>query len=203
MCPRKRRWADRDITYVRLGYRSFQMFYEMSTSASKPKTMEDFIRSKYYEGFVKFGRSCVRNEYLVPEKFAEWLLHKGKKLDDWPKDKTYDEFLLEYVKKEPGMRAMERSVIFLAEWSKENDIPWQDYFRQVSGSRGVYDLRSGKISPWLLYISDSGKELLQRFSEEQIKMVGEIISATFWRGVFEKNPAEVREIQSICEASGI
>jgi hypothetical protein len=70
MCPKKRRWADKDMTHVRLGFRVFQMFYELSTSASKAKTIEDFIRSQYYEAFVKFGRSCVRNEYLDPEKFA-------------------------------------------------------------------------------------------------------------------------------------
>ena len=47
MCPRKRRWADKDMTHVRLGYRVFQMFYELNTTVSKPKTMEDFIRSQY------------------------------------------------------------------------------------------------------------------------------------------------------------
>ena len=35
------------------------MFYELNTTVSKPKTQEDFIKSQYYEGFVKFGRSCV------------------------------------------------------------------------------------------------------------------------------------------------
>ena len=78
MCPRKRRWADRDMTHVRLAYRTFQMFYEMNTNSTKPKTMEDFIRSQYYEGFTKFGRSCIRNEYMDPEKFAEWLIRNGK-----------------------------------------------------------------------------------------------------------------------------
>jgi hypothetical protein len=121
MCPRKRRWADKDMTHVRLGYRVFQMFYELNTTVSKPKTMEDFIRSQYYEGFTKFGRSCIRNEYLEPEKFAEWLIKNAKKLADWSKDKLYDEFLLQYVKKEPGLRALERSVIYLTEWANDND----------------------------------------------------------------------------------
>ena len=70
MCVKKRRWADKDLTHTRLGYRVFQMFYELNTAASKPKSQEDFIRSQYYEGFTKFGRSCIRNEYLHPEKFA-------------------------------------------------------------------------------------------------------------------------------------
>jgi len=108
MCIKKRRWADKDLTHTRLGYRVFQMFYEMNTTAKNPKTQEEFIQSQYYEGFVKFGRSCLTNEYLQPEKFAEWLIKTGKKLKDWSKDSLYDEFLLTYVKKEPGMKALER-----------------------------------------------------------------------------------------------
>ena len=129
MCPRKRRWADRDMTHVRLGYRVFQMFYEMNTAVSKPKSQEDFIRSQYYEGFVKFGRACKVNEYLNPEKFAEWLIKNSKKLADWNKDKLYDEWLLEYVKKEPGIKALERSIIYLQEWETDNEANWTEYFK--------------------------------------------------------------------------
>lgn len=203
MCPKKRRWADKEMTHVRLGYRVFQMFYELNTASSKTKTQEDFIRSQYYEGFTKFGRACVRNEYLVPEKFAEWLIKNGKKLADWTKDKVYDEFLLEYVKKETGVRALERTILYLDTWGKENNKHWQDYFKEVSTPRAVYDLRSAKISPWLLYLSDTGDQLLTRFSDEQIGMINHIIDAKFWMGVFAKHPEQVSEIQATCEAAGI
>lgn len=203
MCVKKRRFADKDMTHVRLGFRVFQMFYELNTAASKTKTMEDFIRSSYYEGFVKFGRSCIRNEYLEPEKFAEWLIKNGKKLADWSKDKLYDEYLLEYVKKESGLRALERNVIYLAKWGEEHNCNWQDYFRSVSAARAVYDIRSAKISPWLLYLSQTGDQLLTRFSDEQVKMIEHIIDAAFWMKLFAKNREEVREVKQTCEIAGI
>lgn len=203
MCPKKRRWADKDMTHVRLGFRVFQMFYELSTSASKPKSIEDFIRSQYYEAFVKFGRSCVRNEYLEPEKFAEWLIRNGKKLADWNKDSLYNEFLLEYVKKETGIRALERSVLYLAEWAKDNDCDWQDYFKVVSTPRAVYDIRAAKISPWLIYLSATGSELLTRLSTEQVQMVNDIIDAKFWVKVFARQAEEVGEVRTACEVAGI
>ena len=83
MCVKKRRWADRDMSHIRLGHRAFQMFYEMNTSAKQLKSMEDFIMSQYYEAFVKFGRSCMTNEWLEPEKFTEWLIKNGVKLKQW------------------------------------------------------------------------------------------------------------------------
>ena len=203
MCVKKRRMADKDLTHTRLGYRVFQMFYEMNTTASKTKSYEDFVRSQYYEGFVKFGRSCVTNEYLNPEQFAEWLIREGKKLADWHKDSLYDEFLLVYVKKEPGMKALERTIIYLDSWAKENNKSWQDYFKEVSSARAVHDIRSAKISPWMIYLCKSGDDLLVKFSDEQVKMIEHIIDATFWMKQFANNKEEVAEVKNACEVAGI
>lgn len=203
MCPRKRRWADKDMTHVRLGYRVFQTFYSMTTTSSKEKTMEDFIRSQYYEGFTKFGRACVRNEWLNPEQYAEWLIKNGKKLKDWSSDNIYDEYLLEYVQRETGLRALERSVMYMTKWSVEADRSWDTYFIDVSTSRAVYDIRSAKISPWVLYLSQTGDQLLTRFNDEQIKMINHIIDANFWFKLFQRNTSEVDEVQEVCKQAGI
>ena len=203
MCPRKRRWAVKDMTHVRLAHRTFQIFYEINTNSTKPKTQEDFIRSQYYEGFTKFGRSCILNEYMEPEKFAEWLIREGKKLQDWCKDKIYDEYLLEFVKKEPGMRALERTIKYLAEWSVENECDWQEYFRIVSASRAVHDIRSARVSPWVLHLSESGVELLGRMTNEQVEMVKPLINVEFWVRVFIKNKEETDEVESMCKTAGI
>ena len=203
MCVKKRRMADKDLTHTRLGYRVFQMFYELNTTSTKPKTYEDFVKSQYYEGFVKFGRSCVTNEYLNPEKFAEWLIKNGKKLADWSKDSLYDEYLLVYVKKEPGMKALERTIMYLDTWAKENNKPWQNYLKDVTAARAVHDMRSAKISPWMIYLCTSGDELLVKFSDEQVKMIEHIIDATFWMKQFANNKEEVAEVKNACEIAGI
>lgn len=203
MCPKKRRWADREMSHVRLGLRTFQMFYEITTFTKNTKTMEEFIRSQYYEGFTKFGRACQANEYLNPTKYAEWLITKSKKLSDWPKDKMYTEFLKEYVRKEPGIRALERNIIYLSEWEQESGVLWSDYFRQVSTPRAIYDIKAAKISPWLIYLSDSGIELLNRFSDEQITMINPFIDAKFWMSVFNGNKEDTRIVKETCAAAGI
>ena len=76
------------------------MFYEMNTSATKSKTIEDFIMSQYYEAFVKFGRACQVNNWLEPEKYTEYLIKNGVKLKQWASDKNYEKYLKEFVKKE-------------------------------------------------------------------------------------------------------
>jgi len=203
MCVKKRRWSDRNMTHVRLGFRVFQMFYIHNVNSIKDKTPEDFINSQYYTGFVKFGRSCIINEYLKPESFAEWLISSGVKLDDWAKDKTYDKYLLEYVKKEPGLKALERTVMYMDTWASDNNTDWQDYFKHVNVNRAVHDIRSAKVSPWVVYLSNTGGELLTRLNDEHVKMINHIIDSKFWMEVFKKNSAEVSEIQQACEIAGI
>ena len=203
MCVKKRRWADRDMSHIRLGHRAFQMFYELNTSAKEPKSMEDFIMSQYYEAFVKFGRSCMTNEWLQPEKYTEWLIKNGVKLKQWTSDRQYDKFVKDYVRKEPGLKALERTIVYLAKWSEENDKDLQTYFKEVSPSRAVHDIRAAKISPWVIYLSQTGNDLLARFNDEQVKMIEEMIDPPFWMKLFTTSKEEVKEIKQMCKDANI
>ena len=88
-------------------------------------------------------------------------------------------------------------------WSEETDNNWNEYFTKVTAPRAVHDLRSAKISPWLLYLSETGDQLLEKFSDEQVKMIQQIIDATFWMKVFAQNKEEVKEIKNTCKVANL
>ena len=131
--------------------------------------------SPYYEAFVKYGRACQVNEWLEPEKYTEWLITKGVKLKQWTSDKSYNTYIQDFVRKETGLRALERTVVYLSKWSEEADKDWQSYFEVVSPSRAVHDIRSAKVSPWVIYLSQTGDLLLQKFNDEQVAMIKDFI----------------------------
>lgn len=203
MCVKKRRWTDREMSHVRLGFRAFQIFYDLTTNNSAPKTHEQFIQSQYYADFVKFGRACLINQYLDPEGYVNFLVRGAVKLRDWPKDSVYSEFVKQYVRKETGLRALERTVINMAEWGSEHNTDWQDYFLKATTNRFVYDVRAAKISPWAIYLSNTGQEMLKQLSSEQVNMVEEFIDPKFWMDVFKKNKQEVNQVKSACEEAGL
>ena len=165
--------------------------------------MEDFIMSQYYEAFVKFGRSCMTNEWLQPEKYTEWLIKNGVKLKQWTSDRQYDKFVKDYVRKEPGLKALERTIVYLAKWSEESDNKWQDYFTTVSPSRAVHDIRAAKVSPWVIYLSNTGNKLLERFNDEQVQMIDEMIDPPFWMKLFTASKEEVKTIKQTCKDANI
>ena len=93
--------------------------------------------------------------------------------------------------------------MYLAKWSEESNLDWTEYFKEVSTPRAVYDIRSAKVSPWMLYLCDTGDELLTRFSDEQVKMIEDIISAPLWMKLFTQNKEEVSEVKQACSIAGI
>lgn len=203
MCSQKRRFVDKDLTHVRLAFRTYQKFYEINMQNAKVKSYEDFATSKYYQGFVKFGRKMVNEELLEPEKYAEHLIRESVKLSDWIKDAVYDTYMKELIKKEPAQRGIERSIKCMELWAQEKDNTWNNYFREVSPQLAIHHIRGGKISPWLIFLSESGQDLWGGLNQEQITLIKDIAEPMFWRRIFLKNPEEVNLVQDIVEASNL
>ena len=156
----------------------------MNMQNAKTKTYEEFATSKYYAGFVKFGRKMVNEELLEPENYAEYLIRESVKLSDWTKDSVYDIYLKQLIKKEPAQRGIVRSIKCMESWAVEKDKQWHNYFREVSPQLAIHHIRGGKISPWLVFLSESGQNLWANFNEEQINLIKDIADPTFWRTIF-------------------
>jgi hypothetical protein len=201
MCSQKRRYVDKELSHIQLAFRTYQLFYEINMQNAKTKTYEEFAESNYYNGFVKFGRKMVSEELLEPKQYAEWLIRNSVKLADWTKDSVYDSYLKELIKKEPAQRAIERSIKCMESWGKEKNMPWSDYFRKVSPQLAIHHIRGGKISPWFLFLSESGQDLWGNFNSEQLTMIKDIAEPNFWKRIFLKNTEEVELVQEIVEVS--
>ena len=203
MCVQKRRHTDKDLTHVRLAFRTYQKFYEINMHNAKTKTYEEFAESKYYAGFVKFGRKMVKEDLLEPENYAEYLIRESVALKDWSKDAVYDIYLKQLIKKEPAQRGIERSIKCMESWAKEKNNTWNNYFKEVTPQLAIHHIRGGKVSPWLVFLSESGQDLWANLNEEQINLIKDIADPIFWRRIFLKNPEEVNLVQDIVEASNL
>lgn len=116
MCEKKRRWMNKDDPASRIGFNVWTDFMKyVSPNTKKEKTSDDFIRSADYLGFVKFANYLIELRPFESDKFIYWLFKMGVRLGDWQKPGTYQLYVQEAAKKETADRALERTILAMAE----------------------------------------------------------------------------------------
>lgn len=203
MCEPKRRHMVQNDRHVRLAFRAYQRFYEKSMNAKRAKTYTEFAKSNYYIAFVRFGKHLIDLNAIDPERFIDFLLQMGVRLDDWCKDTVYEEYVRDLTRKESVDRAVERNVLLMQQWGIETGETWTKFFDKVNTQRAVQLIKTGRISPWIIYGCDGAQTLLDRMNDEQIKMVAEYIDPTYWRKRLIKQADDARWIQSVFDSAGV
>ena len=203
VCEQKRRALAKTERHVVLGYDTYNKFYKMSQNVKGDKTYEDFCKSPYYNAFVKFGSFVSNVNPLYPDRFIEYVIRSGTKLDHWCRDELYDKYVVELIKSEMVETALERSINHMMKWAESNQSQWNHYFSYVSLSRASFDIRDGKVSPWLVLNCASGKTMLKKFNDEQLNAVSVVMDIPFWLNKFKKLPADVELVKEVVKESNL
>jgi len=203
VCEQKRRALAKTERHVVLGFDTYNRFYKITQNSKGGKTYEDFAKSPYYNAFIKFGSFVSNVNPLYPDKFIDFVVRSGVKLDHWCRDELYDKYVLDLVKTEPVEVALERSIKHMMEWAEANQSVWNHYFLYVSLSRATYDIKDGKVSPWLVLNSSNGKAMLQKFNDEQLNSVSHMLDVPFWMKKFRTLPADAELVKQVVKESNI
>jgi hypothetical protein len=187
----------------RFGFRAFQRFFELTVKSKKLKTTDEFINSQYYMEFVKFGNHLALLRPIYIERYIDFVIMNGVKLKDWTKDDVYHLYIEHLVQTEPSTSAADRSITEIIEWCDINNTEFKNFFSAISPNEASHLIRTGKISPWVLYLSASGEDLMSRFNEDHAKMIGGVIDPGKWMRKFKKEDTEVQYIKTLLEEAGL
>jgi hypothetical protein len=88
-------------------------------------------------------------------------------------------------------------------WADDNKSVWNHYFLYVSLSRATYDIKDGKISPWLILNCPSGKDMLKKLNDEQLSAINVIMDIPFWFNKFKKLPADVELVKQVVKEGNL
>ena len=202
MCEPKRRRLNRDDPGVRIGFQAYIRFYEQAQGSAKLKTYEDFCESSYYLAFTKFGRYCVGAKVINPEQFMKWLLKHQKKIDRWASDQLYTEYLIWYLTVEAVDDALARAMEYSIDWAEKSGHPAQDCVRYGNANAICYAITTGRLSPWVIYNSESGQGFLAEANQEQLAMVWPYINVDTWNRKFSDYPADQEYAREILKKAG-
>jgi hypothetical protein len=203
MCERKRRALQKDEKRVQAGYLAFNRFWQLTQNAKKNKTYDEFADSSYYNAFVKFGSYLNNVNPLYPDKYIDYIIKSGAKLDHWCKDSLYEKYLYETLKTEPVESAVQRSLQTMMEWADDHEANFAHYFSYVSLNKSVYDILNGKVSLWVILNSSSGQKMIKNMSDEQLNIIAPAFDLPFWLRKFKEVPADVALVKEICREVGI
>lgn len=203
MCEKKRRALQKDEKRVQLGYLTFNRFYKLCQKAKENKTYDQFCESPYYNAFVRFGSFINNVRPLYPEKYIDYVVTSGVKLDHWCREELYEKYALELILREDVTTALERSVKNMMDWGDDKGARWQDYFNYASLNRVTQDIRDGKVSPWLILNCKSGRSMMSKMNDEQLEIVSRVMNPNHWAIRFKRHVADVEIVKEIVKESGL
>jgi hypothetical protein len=205
LCEQKRRWQQETETGVQFGLRAYLQFYETTQGSAQLKSYTDFVASPYYNAFVRFGRHLVAIRCINSNSYTAWLLKNNKKLDHWCKDKFYEEWLYEYIKKEAVQDALERSLRTMEEYANGDSglASFSHYFKFGNHNRICHHITTARISPWVVYNCNSGIEFLDSLTEEHLAIVFPYIDPDYWNRKFKDYMADVEWCKHILKEAGL
>jgi hypothetical protein len=203
VCEQKRRHLAKNEKHVQYGYITFNRFYQLMQKFQGNKTYDDFAKSQYYNAFVKFGSFVSNVNPLYPEKYIDFVVTSGVKLDHWAREDLYYKYVMDLIRKESVETALERSIATMMEWANEKESSWNHYFNYASLNRIIYDLKDGKISPWLVLNCKSGKTALSKFNDEQLQMVYHVLDPEYWRRHFIKKKIDVELVKEVVKEGNL
>lgn len=190
MCEPKRRNQERHERGVELGLQAFLRFYETLQGSSRLKTWEDFVGSSYYRAFVKWGRYCVDTRVIMPERFLDWLLKTNQKIDRWASDAVYTDYLTQYLPLESVKDALDRAESWSLDWSERTGSPGRDCLRYGNTNAVCHAITAGRVSAWVLYNCDSGRDFLANLDPDNMQAVWPYIDSDVWERRFREYPAD-------------
>ena len=203
MCERKRRALQENEKRVQAGYMAFNRFWTLAQGNKKTKTYDEFCDTAYYNAFVKFGSFINNVNPLYPDKFVDYVIKSGVKLDHWCRDELYEKYLYEMIKTEPVEAAVQRSMTTMMEWADEQGSDFAHYFIYASLNRAVHDILNGRVSPWIILNSTSGYAMVNSMNDEQLNMIAPAFDVQYWSRRFKEVPADVALVKEICAEVGI
>ena len=203
MCEPKRRWLQKDEKRVQVGFYAFQRFYKLSAGHKNEKTYEDFVKSSFYNAFVKFGSFVNNVRPLYPDKYVDYVVTSNVKLDHWCREEMYEKYANELIRKEGVETALERSIDTMVKWAEEKGSQYNHYFLYASTNKITWDIKDGKISPWLVLNCKTGKEALGKFNDEQLNMLTVVLDPKHWAIRFKRQPKDVQLVKDVAKQAGL
>ena len=200
-CRQKLRSQAQHEPTGRLAFSVYEKFYQITQR--KARTWQQFAESPYYNAFIKFSGYMRSMNVVNPMLFVEWVIKQEIKLDRWASDATYERYLTQLLSTESADNAIERSLHTMQDWADKHSVGFNQYLYHAGTNRIISDIIAGRLSPWLLYGTRTGQEVLAAMNEEQANLIIKYVNPDVWAKKLQKESDQIDLVRIVCEQAGI
>ena len=205
MCKKKERYLNKNTKETLLAFEMWSKFRDFIqiTVAANTSPMDVFLESQEFEAFYKFATYALETKLIKPLEFMKHALRSGTSIDIWTTTAERKKWIVQYLKGENAISAVERSIVAVNEWSLRTGYDWKTFFQNVSSERFIQLLSNGDISPWFIYASSTYNNILDRLSDNEFMELVDYMDPRVWKVKQHKSKEEFLRIQEVCKEFGI
>jgi hypothetical protein len=161
---------------------------------------EDFIKSHFYNSFMKLVAFTSENWVITSIKYMDFLIDYRIPEIKWCSPDTLRLYREHIRRSDDPINQSKITCNEIKNFCSQNKIDYREFFSKVSPGTAYQMILYNKISPWVLFGYDrSVNDLLSRMNDDWISSVNEIINNRYWIDKVTSCENIQKTIQAECE----
>lgn len=208
-CTKRDRYNNRDTRHMKVAFmiwKEFMQFNKLSIPAKVVKSGEEylyFIKSSIFTDFDKFATYIVENDIYKPEEFITHVISSGLKSKDWTTYQVHQDWVLKCTRYEHPKSGVERSIKAFMDWEQLTGRPWNEFFKHATMDRFIPWIENGKLSPWIIYASNTSDQLLSRIGGAEFERLEPYINPSIWIPIQLRYKEDVKKLMNDLKGFGL
>ena len=205
LCIGKKKYI---VQYTRIGlvaidyWSKFNKIRAIKVKSSVP-VVDTFTKSSEFLFFIEFSMYVVDSQPLYPDEFVEYIFSNYRSCYDWMLPSTFQKWTIHILKKEKINDAIQRSVEAVHQWAVDTSSDWKNFFIEVSPTRALTWVESGKISPWFIFGCATSSRLFDRLDDDEFNHIYPFIDPHIWGVLKLKHDKEYTSLSALLQGYGL
>jgi hypothetical protein len=175
----------------------------MKAMGKKVPPQASFTVSQYYQSFIKFAALVQQVKTIDMEEFIRHMVKLGIPPVIWTNNAIYEEWIRSSTEERSPLKAVKQSCLFLLNLADRAEINVEEIFDHITSPQVSDWIRTGKVTPWLLFNSQKFKSWYTGLEEDDKDELSKVLDPSEWMEKIRSNPNTVPTIRKIVVEMGL
>jgi len=188
-----------EVFSTQIGQAAWEYYkWWMEKNKRKAHGHTTFLKSKFFNTFVKFAQFAIRVKIPNIDTFIWLMCHKNYPPTMWTDKVVYSQYLEFLDNQGEPLDRVSDTIKTFKRIKEQYECELEDIFEHVTPSELIQYLNSRHISPWVLVLSAKfHRYFANKVKDEEKVIIQSIIRPAYWKNKINNCPSIVNEIKAI------